>query len=204
MISYFKRKPVTSSLEARLSTSKIHAMKLHDEWLSRYVEVVSSSLTTHAIENIIIHAVNGPDPFKHALGLSVTLYAKRVYTKALLCVVNYDKKRVYLLVVEILDESFCDNTRAYLEQQFHVPLTELAFSANTLIKIANKSVQTSQTANDTPSQSAVESNRSYVFAVELSVDKSHKIILYILSRTLDRFHSNRRQLSLLLSKYKIL
>lgn len=120
------KKSASTFLEARLSLKKRPATGLCDERLSSCVEVVNYLLATQVPNDIIARAIKKLELYNRSLGVSVALYAKRLYTKAPSCEIVYEVKRVKALFVAGLDESVCDSLRVYLGQHTHAPLTGLA------------------------------------------------------------------------------
>lgn len=104
LIFYSMKKPTSSSLEVLLSPKETCTPSLHGERLPSYVEVVNCLLTAYATDDIITHAIKKLKSYKQALGVSAALYSKRLYTKALRCVISYEERRVMTSFVEGLNE----------------------------------------------------------------------------------------------------
>lgn len=115
MLSYFIKKQATLSLEARLLAKKIRATGPHIERLSSYVEVVNFSWRT------MLSMTSLPEKsrrkFLQASGVSASLNAKKLHSKALRYGLVYEENLVKLLLFEGSDELMSDSMRVYLGKQ---------------------------------------------------------------------------------------
>lgn len=82
LFSYFTKKPALSSIKARLSPKKEHAIELHKERLFSFVETVRLLLSTYVTDETIARAVKEFKSYKQALGVPAALHAKRLYINA--------------------------------------------------------------------------------------------------------------------------
>lgn len=73
---------------------KICATELHDERLSSYIKIVNFLLSTFVTDDIIAREIKKSESYKQNPGVSASLYAKRLYTKALGCGIVYEEKCV--------------------------------------------------------------------------------------------------------------
>lgn len=89
LIYYSIKKPASSSSEACLLPKEFRATKLHDERLSSYFGVVHYLLRTYSTDDVIVHAMKELESFKQGSGVFAALYAERLYTKALHCIIVY-------------------------------------------------------------------------------------------------------------------
>lgn len=94
LISYFMKNRALSSLKARLSSKKIHATGLEDEWLLSCVKNVNYLVTTYANDDIIAHAVKESEFYMKAPRVVAAFYAKRLYTEAVCSEIVYEVVRV--------------------------------------------------------------------------------------------------------------
>lgn len=135
------KKPASSSLDARLAPRKRHSTEVHDERVSSFVEVVNFLLVAYETKNKIDSAIKELEFVKEFSKVYSALYAKRLFTKVLGFGIVYEENCVKVLFIKGRDEAVCDNMRVYSGQQPRAPLTELARFADTLIKIADRSVR---------------------------------------------------------------
>lgn len=91
IFSYFMKKPASLSLVGRLSPKKIPTTGLHGERLSSYVEIVNYLLCTYATDDIMAWAIMKMKFSMQAPEVSVKLYAKRLYPKALRYGIVYEE-----------------------------------------------------------------------------------------------------------------
>lgn len=90
-----------------------------------------------------------------------------------------------------------------LRQHPRAPLTELARYAETLMKIADRSVRTSESSKYKSIRSAVGPNRSHAHAAMTSSDAKQKSAVEAAPKSWDRSYDNKHQSSPLSSSDKI-
>lgn len=115
-----------------------------------YVEILSYLCTTYATDNLITRKLKQLEVQKQASVLSIVLYGKRLFTKALPRGKIYEEVPVMLSLVKGLNKLACDNMCVHRERYQRETLTELSLYENMLIEVASGRARTSDSSKDKP------------------------------------------------------